>query len=69
MTPEAVATSDQWVLSAQPWPHTQIIRLLMSLASDTGEACYQVAGDEIGSPVTIPAGRGRTVLTTHLALL
>ena len=38
MAPEAVATSDQWLLSAQPWPHTQIVRLLMPLAPDTGEA-------------------------------
>lgn len=34
MAPEAVATSDQWLLSAQPWPHTQIVRLLMPLAPE-----------------------------------
>ena len=48
MTPEAVATSDQWVLSAQPWPHTQIIRLLMSLASDMGEAATKSLEMKLG---------------------
>lgn len=33
MSPEAVVTSDQWLLSAQPWPHTQIVRLFDAAAS------------------------------------
>lgn len=48
MTPEAVATSDQWVLSAQPRPHTQIIRLLMPLASDMGEAATKSLEMKLG---------------------